>query len=131
MRHTLLPHAPDGTDEIAFERADDLALGLALAHAARDVVLRRGPAAQRGQGDAVEDGIKATVAAAVEAMAHAARRGGFQGSDTGVGGELGLALEATAGAEDTGESAGGEQADALEARQGGKARLGWRCARSR
>ncbi len=72
MRHTLLPHTPDGTDEIAFERADGLALGLALAHAPGDVVPRRGPRAQLGQGDAVEDRVEAAVAAAVEAMAHAA-----------------------------------------------------------
>lgn len=77
MGHTRLPHAPDGADEIAFERADGLAFGLALLQTARDIVLRRGPAAQLGQRHAIQDGVEATVAAAVEAMAHAPGRGGF------------------------------------------------------
>src|SRR5579864_6295767 len=120
--YAVLPQAPDGADEIAFERADGLALGLALAQAAGDVALRRRPAAQLGQGDAVEDGVETAVAAAVEAMAHAPRRGGFQGGDPGVGGELAFAGEAATGPQDSGEGAGRERADAFERGQGGKAR---------
>src|SRR5579864_3564738 len=107
--YAVLPQAPDGADEVAFERADGLALGLALAQAACDVVLSRRPTAQLGQGNTVENGIEPAVAAAVEAVAHAARRGRFERGHARVGGELALAGEALPWSEDTSEGAGGEQ----------------------
>jgi len=109
MGYTLRPHAPDGADEIAFERADGRALGLARAHATRAVVLRRGPPAQLGQGDAVEDRVEPPVAAAVEAVTDPPSRGRLHRGDAGIGGEWGRALEAAAGTPDPGEGAGGEQ----------------------
>src|SRR5437763_11760294 len=120
----LLPQPPDGAHEVAFEGADSLALGLALMQAARDVVLGRGPTAQLGQGNTVEDGVEPPVAPAVETVADAARRGRFERGDARVGGELRLAREALTRSQEAGERARGKQIDALELRQGGKARLG-------
>jgi hypothetical protein len=64
--------------------------------------------------DPVEDGVEAPVPAAVEAVAHPPRAGGFQGRHHGVDRELRVGGEAAAGAEDAGERPGGQEADAAQ-----------------
>ena len=95
-RPTVLPQPPDGTHEVAFKGADSLALGLVLTQAARHVVMSRGPTAQLGQGDAVEDGVEPPVAPTVETVADSPGRGGLQERNAGIGRDLGVAAEAPA-----------------------------------
>ena len=61
--------------------------------------------------DAIEHGIKASIAAAVKPMTCTPRGGGLQRRDARVGSHLRIGHEAGAGTEDACESAGCEQAD--------------------
>jgi hypothetical protein len=65
----LLPEPEDGADEEALEGADRLALALALTDAAGEVGPRCWIVPGLGEGDAVDDGIEPTIAAAIETVA--------------------------------------------------------------
>src|SRR3954468_14224174 len=108
-RHTLLPQAPDRAQDIAFEGADGLAFGLALAQAARHILLGGRPTADLGEGDPIEDRVEPAVATPIQAVADAPSRGGFQGSGAGMGAQWGLTREAPPGAQDAGGGTRREQ----------------------
>ena len=106
---------PDAANEVAFEAADGVAVGLALCAFAFDVGLRLGVAAGAGDGDAVDGCVELSVAAAVEAMAVGLARADGDRSDPTGAGELGVAGEAFGA---------GDLADELGRRQRPEARLG-------
>ena len=64
--------------------------------------------AQLGNGDAVDDGVEAPVAAAAQAMASSPGRGRLQGRHPGEGRQLGVAREGGMAAEDTRKGASGK-----------------------
>src|SRR5712692_5356306 len=66
----------DLAGDVALQAADDLALGLALAGAPRDVLSGRLVPAHADEDDAVEGGVGLAVAAAVEPVADRLARGG-------------------------------------------------------
>ncbi len=117
---TLLPQAPDGPDNEAFERPERLAFGLALGDTPLYVGPCLGGVTRLREGNAIEDGVEATVTAAVQAVAHPSRRGRFERGDPGVGGELGVRGETSPGAQDAGEGARRQRAFPAERGQGEK-----------
>jgi hypothetical protein len=60
---------PDAADEVTLERADGLAVGLALGLLARDELDRLGVTARPSDRHAVNGGVDLTVAAAIEPVA--------------------------------------------------------------
>lgn len=113
-----VPEFKDRADEVAFESAEGLAIGEPLRSTPCDVVTGLWEAAVVREGDAMDDGVKRTVTAAVEAMADFASGGGLDGCDACVGGELRFGSEAPARAEIGGEHAGGERSDTVHLGEG-------------
>jgi len=70
---TLLPQVPDGPDDEALEPPERFALGLALGDASLQICPRLGGVARLRKGDAIQDGVEATVPTAVQAVAHTPR----------------------------------------------------------
>ena len=91
-----------------------LSASLALGDPTVEVSPSRGPVMGLRERNAVKDGVESTVAAAVEAVARASRRGSFQWGSAGVSRELGIGLEPVTRPEDAGERASCEQVDAAE-----------------
>jgi hypothetical protein len=89
-----LEQVPVLAGEVAFEAADRLASGLALAGSTFDVVVGGLMAAGARDDDAVQRGIDPAIAAAVQALAPAVARAGRDGRDAGGAGELGRGGEA-------------------------------------
>ncbi len=72
LRETALPQPPNRPDQIALERTDRLAPGLAVRLSSSKVGLRWRPGPGLGQRDPIQDGIEPTIAALVQAVADGA-----------------------------------------------------------
>src|ERR1700730_170748 len=106
-----LPEAPDGADDVALQRAKGLTRCLAFLTSARKVGARLFRVLALSEGDAVENPVELPMTAAVETVADESGGRRLERRGAGVGSELGLALEASAGAEDAGQLASRQQID--------------------
>jgi len=120
-REALLSQPPDRPHNEAFKRPEGLGGRLALGLAPIQICscLRQIPRLR--QGDPMEERIEPPIAAAIEPVAHPARRGRFEGRHAGVGGELRFGGEPPPWPQDAGERPSGELVDTTHPRQGEKA----------
>jgi hypothetical protein len=87
-------HVEDVPCEVALERAQSFAAGLAFLLLARAKGLRARVDAALDDGDLVQRGVQAAVAVSVEAVPSLLARGGVKWGDTGKASELGVVAEA-------------------------------------
>ena len=116
----------DGAGELAFEAADRLAAGLALALFALQLGTRRRVDAALRDRDSVQGAVELAVAAAVEPVALLLAGAGFEWGDAGVTGQLGVACEAVDRADLAEQLGRAERAAAGEREQPRRGRLGAR-----
>ena len=109
-----LPEVPDGTDDVALQRLECFSRRLAFLASARQVGTCLLRVLALGEDDAVEDPVQLPVTTAIQAVAHESGGGGLERCGAGVGGELGLAFEPSARAENGCQLAGRQQIDADE-----------------